>query len=553
MDRHANDSPTGGRELIPSRLHAPLVGCLLIVFYAQAALSWREKAPTFDEHTHLAAGWSYLKTGDFRLNPEHPPLIKGLAALPLLTLSLGAPEYYPGWSESNQSKFAHFFFYEGNDFEGMFWRVRLWLIALASLLGLGIYFWSKYLWGGEGALLSLFLFAFSPNLIAHSAIVGTDYAAAVLGLLSLFAWQRMIENPSWRRTCAAGVASSLLLLSKFSAIIFIPVWLGWWGLSILKPEWFARREGVASLGLRQWALRFGAMGGVFVVLSLLCYGFQLSALRAGLAHFSNHLGQGHHAFFMGEVSDRGWLSYFVVAGLIKTPIPELVLPIAAALLWIRDGRGILPWIFLAVPLAFILLAASLGRVCIGYRYILPMVPIGHVMTGGVLAASRARSSDRSRIPGNRKLAIALLGVVGLWQAVGALRVFPNYLTYFNESVGGPRNGSHWLTDSNLDWGQDLKPLAKWMRETETPWVHLAYFGMADARRYGIKFRRLPGYNGLIEPVESFDKASPAPGVYAISATCLTGQYLGDPDLYALFRAREPDARIGNSFFVYKVK
>lgn len=559
-------------NVIPRKYHIALVPLLLAAFFAQAAMAWRLKAPTFDEPTHLAAGWSYLKTGDYRLNPEHPPLLKQWAALPLLAMSLGDPSLYRGWGIAHQGTFAHFFFFEGNDFNAMFLSAHLMMIALATLLGVWIYLWSRSLWGADGALVSLLLFAFSPNLLANSAIVGTDYGMASFGLLSLWLWARMLARPTATRALLAGLAIGLVLLSKFSAVILIPIWIGWWILSLATKgkfpvellqeaqdptyaDKFAAPWRAPALGF--WAGRFALAFGLAIVLVCAGYQFHLGALSAGLEHFVGHIERGHPAYLHGKFDLHGWWSYFPIAYLIKTPIPEMILIVWACGAWLRARRGWGPWVLLAAPWVYVLAIGVIGRVCIGYRYILPMVPLGMVMVGGTVSAltkvpplpdtDQPQTSSR-----HTPLPAALLGVLCLWQVWGAVSIYPNPMTYFNELIGGPKNGAKWLSDSNIDWGQDLTTLGKWMEKSRTPQVYLAYFGTAEARRYGVQYARLPGYNALIDPLAAFDPDHPAPGVYAIFVTNLGGQYLTDTDTYKWFREREPDERLGNSVFIYRV-
>jgi len=552
-------------------LQGLLVALLLAVFFTQAAAAWRLKAPTFDEPTHLAAGWSYLVGGEYRLNPEHPPLLKQWAALPLLTLRLGSPEDYPGWEMmregrlGHQGTFAHYFLYEGNDFDRMFWRARLAMIALATLLGLWIYGWSRELWGPSGGMLSLALFAFSPNLIAHAGIVGSDYGLAAFGLLSLWLWARWLAAPSWTRTALAGLGCALALLTKFSALQLIPLWLGGWIWVSVRPASSSSRccerepspapDAHRPLS-RFWAARWGLLLSIIGLAVALDYGFEVEALGAGLETFARHLGQGHHAYFRGQVSDSGWPAYFVVAYLIKTPLPEMIFVIWGSMVSLRRREDRRRWAALAIAWLYVLITASLGRVAIGYRHILLMVPLGLVMAGGVAADRRsegpaaigARESHGRRRRPWRWAAAALLG----WQVIGAAVIFPDHLTFFNELIGGPKRGWKWLSDSNLDWGQDLTTLSRWMRREGVPWVYLAYFGTAEPRRYGVEYLRLPGYNMLQDPIVPVNLADPPPGHYAIFATNLGGQYLVDPDTYGWFRRRQPEARLGGSVFIYRV-
>ena len=120
------------------------------------------------------------------------------------------------------------------------------------------------------------------------------------------------------------------------------------------------------------------------------------------------------------------------------------------------------------------------------------------------------------------------------------------------SVGGARHGSEYLVDSNLDWGQGLKLLGRWMKDHQVHHVNLSYFGNGDPAYYGIEYTPLPGQSFLHgEPISAIR----LPGYVAISATNLRGAYLNDFErkLYAPLRERKPVAVLGYSIYVYWVE
>ena len=119
-----------------------------------------------------------------------------------------------------------------------------------------------------------------------------------------------------------------------------------------------------------------------------------------------------------------------------------------------------------------------------------------------------------------------------WYLLSSALIHPHYLSYFNELAGGPTRGIEYFADSNLDWGQDLKGLKRYMDDKGIKKIHVRYYGphcIAEPAYYGIKIP-LPGQ---------------APGApWAISATWL---YYS---LFKHFRYRVPDYRIGYSIFLY---
>ena len=136
---------------------------------------------------------------------------------------------------------------------------------------------------------------------------------------------------------------------------------------------------------------------------------------------------------------------------------------------------------------------------------------------------------------------ACLLAVLMWFVGGTIRTYPSYLAFFNELVGGPANGYKYLTDSNLDWGQDLKGLGAYLHRNGIAMVRLAYFGSDDPRRFGVAYEQLrPG--------------EPTTGYVAVSVTVLTGtfHYPGCERAYEWLRPFEPVAKIGYSIFVYHI-
>jgi len=150
--------------------------------------------------------------------------------------------------------------------------------------------------------------------------------------------------------------------------------------------------------------------------------------------------------------------------------------------------------------------------------------------------------------------VALLAGLALWLVGGTLAIAPHYLAYFNAIAGGPDGGSRFLVDSNLDWGQDLPGLARYVAAQGIDRIYLSWFGAAHPEAYALPFHPLPGYwRYRGDPAAyGYNPYAPAAGTYAISATNLQGVALADPDLYAWFRTQTPVARIGHSILIYHV-
>jgi hypothetical protein len=269
-------------------------------------------------------------------------------------------------------------------------------------------------------------------------------------------------------------------------------------------------------------------------------------------------GGGHPAFLMGEFSTEGWWYYFPVVFAIKTPLPTLLLLLAGGIAFF-DGhrRG---WeaelslgAFTALYGAFIIYS----RLNIGYRHMLPVLPllcVGLASRAWRMANSKWRRANgegrisRFTFHTSRLIHYALLA----WLTLGTLLLAPHYLANFNELVGGPDQGYRYLVDSNLDWGQAFKELARYQQEEETGTMLIStYIEYTDAlRSYGLDFAPLPPLHAA--PGVLPRRFDPAPGVYALSTTTLQGILTADPEMYDWFRQREPDAKLGHALFVYHV-
>lgn len=209
------------------------VGTLLLLHYALAANSLVRENPTIDEVVHLPAGLSYWQTGQFRMYPHNPPLIKLVAALPLLSAGVNSAPLYqsPSWTAEppNKAGFAHLFaqLEPGRYFE-LFTRARL-LIPLFSIVGaLTVYAWSRRLFGEGAGLFSLALYATCPNILAHARLVTTDAGATALGVAATYLFWSYLHDPTWRRATIAGLVLGLAQLSKFSMILLLGLWPALW-------------------------------------------------------------------------------------------------------------------------------------------------------------------------------------------------------------------------------------------------------------------------------------------------------------------------------------
>src|SRR3989344_4386172 len=191
----------------------------------------RNDSAIFDEVAHIGAGYTYLKYQDGRLNPEHPPLLKSLAALPLLFLNL--KENIPAqlfWTIENindrQWAAGNYLLYEsGNDADQILFWSRLPMILLTILFGWILFLWVKRRYDAATGLLTLFFFAASPTFLAHGRYVTTDVGAALGFFLGIIFFLRFLEKRDTKSLIWCGIILGLVNLFKFSFVLLLPVYL----------------------------------------------------------------------------------------------------------------------------------------------------------------------------------------------------------------------------------------------------------------------------------------------------------------------------------------
>jgi 4-amino-4-deoxy-L-arabinose transferase-like glycosyltransferase len=493
-------------EAAPARAPAPApawglaAAGLIVCFLTLALLGVRRQDATSDERHYFGVGRDIVRTHEWHAFGAllHPPLSYYVNSLPLLWLGESSPED----------------------------PLALFLCRATSLVVFGVPLlvivacWARELYGPAAGLAALALIAFSPTFLAHAPLITPDVPLAATGLLALYLFHRHGHGAA--RPWAWGLALGLCLLTKVSAWLFVAA-------VVIDGSVLAWRRRDPAIGLRlatglllAYATLNAGYGfkGLFDVqgkaaliarvpdpplVRLAAHAaapfFPLPYLQAAATQL--RVGWlGWPAYLMGQLSMTGWWDYFLVALLVKETIPFLLVVAAglAAFPWKRAGRAEL--LLLLPPLLFFA-CFSLGRVQIGIRYVLPAFPFLAIFV-----------SSLARLRGRRTLAI--LGVLLAAHAAVAVRACPDYIAYFNELVGGPKNGYRWLADSNLDWGQNETRLR------------------AYAREHGI----------AVEP-----DVLPSTGLVAVRVNRLVG--IGDPETYRVLREQyDPVGNVGYNWLIY---
>ncbi|RLB83635.1 MAG: hypothetical protein DRH17_01825 [Deltaproteobacteria bacterium] len=472
-----------------------------------------QKNNAWDEYKYLVNGLAFLDTA-------HP------IDLDVTPLSMVNALFVRGLSWS----------FERFD-QDLFWA-RLPTLFMSAIALLTTFWWTRRHEGRLPAIGALILYLFSPNIMAHARLVSPDSILASLSLLLVCVIWIYTMRPSWYNVGIVGLVLGMTLLAKFSGIIWIP-------LSVLL---------VAMLNARA-SVRLVLSMFVAAIVLWIGYGMNflphypfapdLTTYWEGLQDVRHELSQGFPSFIAGE-RGQGWWYYYILLILIKTTIPLLVLSGVGIFLGIRYAKTRNLVALLSIPAFASVCCASLTNMSLGIRHILLVYPL-LVMLGGIGIFHLLKAN----LWGKWLVAILLL-----WHIGASVFIYPHYLAYFNETVGGPNNGWRWAVDSNLDWGQDLKGLARYVNEHNIPSIYLAYFGQGFPQCYPAPFKYLPSAASTVKssiPLKFVDPER-LHGWVAISATQLQGvwnEVFGlPPDLYAQFKSVAPVTKIGYSIFIY---
>jgi Dolichyl-phosphate-mannose-protein mannosyltransferase len=556
---------------------------LLLTLLGELIFSVRQQSLSWDEGDHIFAGYMSWKDADFGINPEHPPLVKALAAIPLLPMHLKAPRPKTNtfFKDEAYSDGRDFIFGNGGEAEPdrIIFRARMAAATLTLLLGLLVFLAAREMFGNGAALFALALVVFEPNLIAHGAYVTTDMGISCFMFASIYALYRYVKAPSIRRLIVLGLATGLALASKHSGVLLLPFGLALIITEILWPSTETQtNKGKVALRLTG---AFLAASAIAILVLWAFYGFRYAArpggmqlnptlaeYAGGLKETERHLylalaswhilpesylygmvdvrliSDSFSTYIFGKVYARGVWFYFPAAFIIKSTAAFMALLLLAGFAIVtgklRARREIF---FLTIPPVLYLLIATGTGLNIGARHILPMYPFLSVLIGGAALAL---------VHKDRRWAY-VVGSVLAWHVLSSARAYPNYLAYSNEFWGGPANTYKYLTDSNTDWGQQLKAVKKYLDNRGVKDCWFAYFVEPSIHfsAYGIPCKPLPtADSGWTD--DQIDAPQTITGTLLISAGTLTGYEWGSNVLnpYRQFQELKPVAFIQDGVFVY---
>lgn len=545
---------------------------ILVLLGVIAALriqsTYSELSATFDEGYHTASALQIYQQGQFNIGAEQPPLARWVIGL----LPNWAGVEYRDVRQRVRRPAAMIVALATSVFEeqGEYWKT-LALARSGNLVFLPVllfysYRWAAALYGETAGRVAATLVTFSPSVLAHASVATVDFAVTACLVMAGYYWWRWLRDPTPRAAIIAGVTSGLAVASKYSAIGFLPVVLAAFAMCHL---------GVQAMRPRSWAgpeTRKAAqslvLASCIAVLTLWAtFGFEMRPLRdpsrrpyetleralphdgipkaciqwaieniplplrdaaIGLSWVSAHTRSGHPSYLLGQVSSSGWWYYFPVVLAVKTTLPLLgLVGLAGWIAWRRPslgGREALGPLLAALGMLLLVLPS---RVNIGVRHILVIYPF--------LAIWASSCFRQGFFTGSRPLAVAAFVLVG-WHGVESWQAHPDYLPYFNQIARGREHLV--LGDSNLDWGQDLHRLARYVKSNGIENLSLSYFGATSPEAMGL------------HDYEEFGPRERPRGWVAVSVTKWQGIYEPRP---AWLDGYKPRMLIGKSIWLYFIE
>ena len=563
-----------------ARLARLICAALLSVMSLQMLAAVSRKSITTDEVVHIPAGYYHLVVGDFQFLNQHPPVSMMIGALPLLFMQPGQMSEVERQQVPRDDAYVFVLSQRFWSNESFYRAVAFWtripMIAFTILLGIVIFCFARRLFGERAGVIALALFTLEPTVLAHGPLVHTDMPSAFALLLLAYATYLYVSGPTLRRAIYLGAATGLAPLMKFSLVAIAP--LAVLGLAVLlvfpARLKLARRAALVQAATivavsllvinaayffnhrsfteadNQWVIAsFPAPAGLFLSGAHVLRYLVPTDFLLGTLWQVWHSMVGHDGSIFGQHSRFGWWYYFPAAFALKTTIPFLLTSIAAICwaLWQIVKRHDRILIFVLAPFVLFTALVMASTINIGVRFYLPAYPFLFIMSGAFL--------DRV-IRARKVLGAAVVAIVLGWSVIEAARTYPNYIPYMNELT---YSRPHWwyLSDSNVEWGDSMQELAEYLHARGETKVRAAMLGAWPLGRYGI---------GFVDALEPASAGQPEIEYTAIGASFLNGSTVppGPPgsgreteeqrfNYFEEFRHRTPEAIIGNSIYVFRMR
>jgi Dolichyl-phosphate-mannose-protein mannosyltransferase len=562
-------------------LYATAVILLFGLFAFQLWFHAVRTSATFDEPIHTLAGHQYWHCGDYGINPEHPPLLKLLAAASFnfrASLIESKADCGTRLVPKPEADGLGGEFLSENGVDSIMIPARLSAALMSLLLAALVFLATRKMFGKREAVVALAILAFEPNLIAHGALVTTDMALTATAFGAVFALYCYTNNPTWTRFLVVGLAFGMMLTAKHSAVIFVGILF-----VIFLADAFLYRRPEISLP-KVIVRRVAAFAGFFLIGFVLLwafYGFRYYALpnasenlvsvedyiktngrpemiestTAKIVITANKLRVFPESYILGladivaagsrnvTIFDKdyptGQWFYFPVGFAVKSSIALLLLlPLGLVFTFLAKEKRREMLFILAPPLVFFAFALT-SKLNIGVRHILPVYGFFIVAAAvGAIWMSRKFHSFRYVLP-----------VLLLFHTVTAIRTAPNYIAFANDFFGGVNNSYRVFRDSSSEWGQNYKLINEYVQREKLNDCWFAGIGNIEVVRVSQPCRIMPDrlLRGMSSQVNEI-VPSVVEGTVLVSVNNLPPK--GGAE-YAIFTQNEPIAQIGGTIFVYR--
>ena len=525
---------------------------LLGIFLLLNVFSIRYKTITFDERGHYRYGMQMWE-GDPSRSTRYMDSKMPFAALNVLPRKIGQ------WLglQSQSSEFP----------EKLSFHIRTGryiTILFSLLLAFYVYRWAKELYGPVAGLFSLFIYTFSPNIIAHSRLVTTDLYGVGMTTIAVYYFRRFVKSGGWKAAGASAVTLGVAQLAKYTSLYLYPIF----GI-ILAARSCRKRPNVTVGSFLRFLLFFLVVSMLIINIGFLFHHsltplaayefksdmFQLIQSRAGILRnipllvpypylngmdwvkYNERTGASLSGgvYLLGNYNKagddfRGFPGYYIIGFIFKVPIGIQLLILLALANYVVNRKKFDFWqdeIFLLIPVLFFFIYFNFFYRCqIGLRHFLVVFPFLHVFCG-----SLCKEGVWSRF-NKRGVLIAL----SIYVVLSVLSYFPHYIPYFNELVWDRKQASKILANADIAWGQGGWYLQQYLKRypdailrPEEPVAGRIIVDVNSLRRY-----HRERYEWLTKNFEPVDHVAYAYLVYQISvedlarikaeeAAALTGQ------------------------------
>jgi len=544
---------------------------LLVMIVAAGALvvsTYHYFGHTWDEPEHLAAGMQLIDKNIYTYDQQHPPLARlAMAIGPYLA---GAHSFgEPGPSGEQEGRDL---LYRTGNYTLLLTLARIGMLPFFVVLLLATWLWTRHLYGVRTAFVATLLLIATPPVLGHAGIAALDVPGAALCTLAFYCMLRWLQSHSWKHAMFTAVATGLAVATKLSALPFIGIIAASWSVFAL-PD--ARSRAIPLTTVPRWAGQSLVIFFVAMLVAMFCYGYSFRIIvddvhyyntalsylfgKTGWTHdvshaiarhvpmpvgferlvwsieaVAKHNSEGHLSYLLGQFSNTGFRDFYVIALLVKTPIPLLLLGTAGVvtMLWqLCSKQWRQHWVGAAPAVAFVVLlmfCSFYSHINIGVRHVFVLYPLLCIVAAALAGQLWNRFETTSV-----RLAISALVLL---QVSTLVTSYPDYLPYFHALAGD--HPEQILIDSDLDWGQDLKRLERRLNQMEIRKFGFVYRGSAD-----VIGEHLPGV-WMVQPF------NPATGW--IAASIYARDTVSKGEAFGWLKQYQPIERIGKSIDLYYI-